>query len=53
MGEGILRPVLEAPAPKRALALVLERASEHRAELMEDRELCSHTQAPEKIAPLS
>lgn len=39
--------------PKRALALVLEWASEHRAELMEDWELCRRMQTPRKIAPLS
>lgn len=39
--------------PKRALALVLEWASEHRAELMEDWDLCSRMQTPKKIEPLS
>ena len=38
--------------PKRALALVLEWASEHRAELMEDWELCRRMQSPKQIAPL-
>ena len=38
---------------KRALALVLEWASEHRTELMEDWDLCSRMQTPKKIAPLS
>ncbi len=38
--------------PKRALALVLEWASEHRAELMEDWDLCTHMQTPNKISPL-
>ena len=35
------------------LALVLESASEHRAELMEDWNLCNRLQTPKKIAPLS
>jgi hypothetical protein len=38
--------------PRRALALVMEWASEHRAELMEDWELCSHMQPPKEITPL-
>lgn len=38
--------------PRRALALVLEWAQEHRAELMEDWELCAHNQPPKKIQPL-
>ena len=39
--------------PKRALALVLESAVEHRRELMEDWNLCARMQMPKKIAPLS
>ena len=35
------------------LALVLESASEHRAELMEDWDLCNRLQTPKKIARLS
>jgi hypothetical protein len=43
---------LKGELPKRALALVLEWASEHRAELMEDWERCTRMQTPKKIAPL-
>jgi Domain of unknown function (DUF4160) len=45
--------VKEGSLPRRALALVLEWTAEHRAELMEDWDLCSRTQTPKKIAPLS
>lgn len=38
--------------PKRALALVLEWAAEHRAELMEGWNLCQAKQLPKKIEPL-
>lgn len=44
--------VMEGALPRRALALVLEWAQEHRAELMEDWELCARRQTPRKIAPL-
>ncbi len=44
--------VLEGQMPRRALALVLEWAQEHRTELMEDWELCAHNQSPKKIHPL-
>jgi hypothetical protein len=44
--------VIEGSMPRRALALVMEWASEHRAELMEDWELCSRMQRPKKITPL-
>lgn len=44
--------IIKGELPKRALALVLEWASEHRAELMEDWELCTRMQMPNKIAPL-
>jgi hypothetical protein len=44
--------VIEGSMPRRALALVLEWASEHRAELIEDWELCSRMQTPKKIMPL-
>ena len=44
--------VMEGQMPRRALALVLEWAQEHRAELTEDWELCSHNQSPKKIRPL-
>lgn len=39
--------------PKRALVLVLEWAQEHRAELMEDWQLCGQNQKPGKIQPLA
>jgi hypothetical protein len=45
--------VLHGNLPSRALALVLEWASEHRVELMEDWDLCSRMQTPRKIEPLS
>jgi hypothetical protein len=44
--------VLEGKLPRRALALVLEWATEHRAELMEDWNLCAANQHPRKIEPL-
>lgn len=44
--------VMRGQLPRRALALVLEWAQEHRAELMEDWELCSQRQIPKKIPPL-
>jgi hypothetical protein len=44
--------VLEGQVPRRALALILEWAQEHRAELMEDWELCARNQPPNKIRPL-
>jgi hypothetical protein len=44
--------VLEGRLARRALALVLEWAQEHRAELLEDWELCAHNQAPKQIRPL-
>jgi hypothetical protein len=45
--------VIEGEFPKRALALVLEWASEHRAQLMEDWNLCVRMQTPNRIAPLT
>ncbi|HZT89734.1 MAG TPA: DUF4160 domain-containing protein [Stellaceae bacterium] len=45
--------VMRGSLPSRALALVLEWASEHRAELMEDWELCDRRQTPKKIEALS
>lgn len=45
--------VMEGSLPKRALALVLEWASEHQTELMEDWDLCGRMQTPKKIAPLT
>ena len=44
--------VLEGRLPRRALVLVLEWATEHRLELMEDWNLCATNQHPKKIAPL-
>lgn len=44
--------VRKGQLPSRALAMVLEWAVEHRAELMEDWELCAHMQNPKKISPL-
>lgn len=44
--------VIEGSMPRRALALVLEWASEHRTELLEDWKLCAQNQAPKKISPL-
>ena len=45
--------VIEGSLPRRALALVLEWASEHPAELMEDWDLCNRLQTPKMIAPLN
>jgi hypothetical protein len=39
--------------PKHAMAMVLEWANEHRAELMEAWNQCVQMQLPKKIAPLS
>lgn len=44
--------VIAGGMPRRALALVLEWAQEHRAELMEDWNLCSQNKSPRKIKPL-
>jgi hypothetical protein len=44
--------VLQGKLPRRALALVLEWAAEHRNELMEDWTLCQAKQLPKKIPPL-
>jgi len=44
--------VIEGQLTRRALALVLEWAQEHRAELLEDWELCVRNQPPKKIRPL-
>ncbi|MDR1462602.1 MAG: DUF4160 domain-containing protein [Azoarcus sp.] len=44
--------VLEGEMPRRAIALILEWAQEHRAELMEDWKLCEFNQQPNKIPPL-
>ncbi|MEI6214233.1 MAG: DUF4160 domain-containing protein [Desulfuromonadales bacterium] len=44
--------IINGELPSRARILVLEWASEHRAELMEDWELCTLMQSPKKISPL-
>jgi len=44
--------VMEGGLPRRALALVLEWAQEHRIELTEDWDLCARRQQPKKIEPL-
>jgi hypothetical protein len=44
--------LLRGSLPRRALALVLEWAAEHRDELMEDWDLCSRLQQPKPIDPL-
>lgn len=44
--------IIKGNLPKRALALVLEWAVQHRVELMEDWELCQQKQLPKRIAPL-
>jgi hypothetical protein len=44
--------VIEGKLPRRALALVLEWANEHREELLEDWNLCRAKQLPKSIKPL-
>jgi hypothetical protein len=44
--------VIRGSLPRRAMALVLEWAAEHRDELMEDWNLCSRLQPPRPIEPL-
>jgi hypothetical protein len=44
--------VIRGSLPRRALALVLEWATEHRDELLEDWNLCSRMQTPKAIEPL-
>ena len=44
--------ILRGTMPRRALVLVLEWASLHREELMEDWKLCEARQTPKKIEPL-
>ncbi len=44
--------IIKGNLSKRALALVLEGAVQHRVELMEDWELCQQKQLPKRIAPL-
>ena len=45
--------VIQGGLPRRALALVLECAQVHQAELLEDWQLCSQNQHPKKIQPLA
>jgi hypothetical protein len=45
--------VISGELPRRALVLVLEWAQEHRAELMEDWNLCSQNHPPKQIVPLA
>ena len=44
--------VIRGSLPRRAMALVLEWAADHRDELMEDWNLCSRMQTPKAIEPL-
>jgi Domain of unknown function (DUF4160) len=44
--------VLRGWLPRRAMGLVIEWATEHRDELMEDWNLCSQLQTPNRIKPL-
>jgi hypothetical protein len=44
--------VIRGSLPRRAMALVLEWAADHRDELMEDWNLCSHLKTPRAIEPL-
>jgi hypothetical protein len=44
--------IIKGDMPRRALALILEWASLHRIELLEDWKLCDQHQSPKKIPPL-
>ena len=44
--------IIKGDMPRRALSLILEWASEHRNELLEDWNLCEQNQLPKKILPL-
>lgn len=44
--------IIKGSMPRRALSLILEWASEHRVELLEDWALCIQHQVPKKIPPL-
>ncbi len=44
--------VIRGALPRRAMALVLEWAADHRDELMEDWSLCSRMLTPKTIEPL-
>jgi len=45
--------VLRGHLPRRALALTLEWAAQHRRELMENWELCATKTSPRRIPPLA
>jgi hypothetical protein len=44
--------IIRGSLPRRAIALVLEWAADHRDELMENWNLCSRMQTPKPIEPL-
>ena len=44
--------VLRGNMPRRALALIVEWAEKHQADLLEDWNLCTQNQSPNKIQPL-
>lgn len=44
--------IIKGDMPRRALSLILEWASEHRNELLENWNLCEQKQSPKKILPL-
>jgi hypothetical protein len=44
--------IVKGSMPKRALALILEWASEHRSELLEDWQLCEKKKPLKQIPPL-
>ena len=44
--------ILEGQLPSRALGLVIEWASQHQSELLENWDLAKNNQAPKKISPL-
>ena len=48
----IITGVVQGSFPKRALRHVLEWYELHRDELMEDWDLCKHSEMPKSIAPL-
>lgn len=43
--------IIKGAMPRRALALILEWASQHRAELLKDWTLCGQNQLPKKYRP--
>ena len=44
--------IIRGSLPRRAMALVLEWATDHRGDLMENWNLCSRMQTPKAIEPL-